>query len=376
MQIVHGLDKFRNVIEKELVYDSKGVWLESHDDKVLLEENLDVWEKMYQPQTPIGGYFTAFFHITNDCNKNCKYCYERDLIVKHPGNNTLDDFIYCIKNYVPNDPRGYGDKQYKEYVYDGYHPVIRFVGGEPTMFPDLDKLVWWIVENTNNKIHIYTNGIKLLDPEYIKRFPNSNQVNWATSVDHQTTPNYIRKITENIIRTRDKQEYSYGVLLSCDTATHMLKTDAICREFQPQEIRYRGISDQRNGTYFPMLSQLIRFICKSRNLDIDYYLEKARFHQQCLSCLKFSDTDDPNTGNIVTAILPMWRTLICEEMIKYGSYVINTKYLNNSAETHCVSGALYRWRMFHKDMTYHNGLTPIWGKENKVFDNDRVKQSC
>jgi len=368
MTNIHGLNKFRDIIEKKIVYDMNGVWLVSEDDKVLLEEDFSIWEKQFHPEETAGGYFTSFFHMTNDCNKNCKYCYEKDLIVKHPGNNTLEDFISNIKEFVPNDLRGYGSRPYKEYHYDGYHPVIRMVGGEPTMFKDLDKLVHWICENTNNKIHIYTNGIKLLDHTYINKFPDSNQVNWALSVDSETDPKYIRDITENIITLKPNQEYSYGVLLSCDTTEPMLKLDKVCREYKPQEIRYRGISDQLHGTYFPMLSQLIKFICKSRDLDKSYYLDNARFHQQCLSILRFDKTDNPDTGNIVTAILPMWRTTIVEEAIKYGSMVVNTKYLNNSTETHCVSGPLYKWRMSNPKESYHEGLSPIWGKINGVFD--------
>lgn len=364
---VHGLDHFRMIVEKNLIYKDDGVWLESENDSVHLETDIDVWKKQYTPENPIGGYFTAFFHLTNDCNKNCRYCYEKTLPIKHPGNNTLEEFIYSIQKYVPDDPRGYGERPYKEYKYDGYHPVIRFVGGEPTMFPDLDKLVHWIVENTNNKIHIYTNGIKLLDDDYLKRFPNSNQINWALSVDHETDPAFIRTITENIIDNNSNHEYSYGVLLSCPTAKKMLEVDKICREYNPQEIRYRGISDQLHGKFFPKLSQLIQFICKSRGLDKDYYLENARFHQQCLSCLSYDKTDNPDTGNIVTAILPLWRTMIVEDMVKYGSFVINTKFLNHSCETHAVSGALYKWRMSIKDITYHPGLEPIWGKVNDIF---------
>jgi len=368
MNKVHGLDKFRNIIEKKLVYDNKGVWLNSSTDKILLEKNLEVWKHQYQPKIPAEGYFTAFFHLTNDCNKNCNYCYEKDLLVKHPGNNTLEDFISNIKEFVPDDTRGYGYKPYKEYYYDGVHPMIRFVGGEPTMFKNLDKLVYWIVNNTNNKVHIYTNGIKLQNPEYIKKFPKSNQINWALSIDHETKSNYIRTFTENIEKFGGGQEYSYGVLLTCNTTQKMLKIDKICREYQPQEMRYRGISDQLKGKYFPMLSQIIKFICKSRNLDFDYYLNNAKFHQQCLSSLKFNKTDNHNTGNIVTAILPMWRTLIVEEAIKYGSLVVNTKYLNNSTETHCVSGQLYKWRMKHPKTAFHNGLKPVWGKINGVFN--------
>jgi hypothetical protein len=32
-----------------------------------------------------------------------------------------------------------------------------------------------------------------------KKFPNSNQINWALSVDHETTKDYVKTFTENII---------------------------------------------------------------------------------------------------------------------------------------------------------------------------------
>ena len=84
----------------------------------------------------------AWFHITNRCNLNCAHC----LFSEFLNNNLEMDSKFLIK--IIDELNSLGTN------------VFVFTGGEPLIYPDLDKVLKYILEKSeNNKIAILTNGL-------------------------------------------------------------------------------------------------------------------------------------------------------------------------------------------------------------------------
>jgi MoaA/NifB/PqqE/SkfB family radical SAM enzyme len=82
-----------------------------------------------------------FFHILTKCNLSCKHCY---INKDQHGDKTLD--IETIKNWL------------KLFLNEKQNTNIIFLGGEPTLHPDLDKAVKYARNKGFKSITIDTNG--------------------------------------------------------------------------------------------------------------------------------------------------------------------------------------------------------------------------
>jgi MoaA/NifB/PqqE/SkfB family radical SAM enzyme len=366
MKIVNGFNKKREIVKKELhTSKSKGAFLRYNGEDVILEPDLKLWEKVYRPNEKSEGYLNAFYHMTNKCNKHCKHCYNRDLVNIHPGNTTLEQLITSLEEFVPKDTREI--VPFKKYVFDGVHPTVSYIGGEPTVADTTIPFTNYIHNTRNNKIYIYTNGIKLLDIDYLKQFPNTNQIIWSISTDIDTEESFLRKITENI--KLFNFEYAYNIVINKDALEKNIEIDKICRDYNPQEIRYRSCINQPKGTS-DSLSSIIKIIEKIRGISYDYFLDNAHFrHGVFVSSLSYNKTDNPNTGNVAIAILPVWRKTFAEVLCKWGSFVLNTKGINTPGECHMSSSDLFKWRMKHTEDYITEGTKIIWGKINTNYGN-------
>ena len=364
MEIVHGLNKERRIVLKELhTSEEKGAFLRYEGVDTVIEPELKVWERMYRPEDPPEGYKNAFYQITEECNKNCEYCYNQFLLQRHPGDTTLKQLIKSLDEFVPADPRP--TVPYSEYTYDTFHPTVSFIGGEPTVAETLIPFVHYITNVMSNKIYIYTNGIKLHDLDYLKQFPNTSQIMWSISTDFHTTNDFIKKAIDNIRKTN--HEYGFNIIVgkSETVKKHNLALDKFIRGYcDPQEIRYRAIIDQRAGTS-DYVSNVLKFIERSRGITVDHYLEKGFIgHGGFVNSLKPEFSDDPSKGKVAVAAIPVWGQSFAETYSKWGSYIVNTTYINAPGECHMNSPELYRWRIKHTDRYITEGTKIIWGKQN------------
>jgi len=366
---IHGLNKKRFVVEKELIMTPEhGAIIKYDEDEFVLEKDYEVWKKIWDinmdDSNRTNGITCAFIIMTNDCNKHCEYCYNEKLQIKNPGGPSLEGLIGMTEDFLLDDNRGYTELPYKEFVYDKVHPLIRFIGGEPTVAPTLIGYVNWLVENRGNKAWICTNGILMQDKKFFDDFPKSRQICWALTVDKHTTDDFIKRWTENIIECGGENEYSYSLIIDDDNWSHSIKQDEILRQYKPQEIRYRGFNDEE-GIVFPMASEMMKFVEKSRGISRETFLNKAAWLQQTLTCLDYKDTDNPDTGNVVLARLPCARTLIAEMCCNHTSFLMSTKSFWNPYEGHSSSPHLFKWRMSRSDKYYkHDSHKLFWGKNN------------
>lgn len=364
MEIVNGINSKRQIVKKELhTSEERGAFLRYDGEDTIIEPDLKLWNVVYRPDEPSEGYLNAFYHMTNDCNKNCKYCYNRDIDRPHPRETTLDELIISLDKFVTKDMREV--VQFKKFDYDGIHPTVSFIGGEPTVAKSLVPFTHYINDTRNNKMYIYTNGIKLLDKSYLKQFPNTNQIMFTISTDENTTEKYLRDVTETLEQFNFEYGYNIVVGLTEEAIKKNVEVDNICRSYNPQEIRYRAMINQHKGTT-DYLSNIIKFIERARDIPYDYFLENANFrHGVFVSSLLYDKTDNPETGNIAVAILPVWKTTFAEVLCKWGSFVINTKGMNSPGECHISSLDLFKWRMKHTKEYISEGTKIFWGKTNK-----------
>lgn len=367
MKIVHGFNEKREIVKKELhTSKEKGAFLKWNNEEVIIEPDLKVWNKIYKPNDKSEGFKNAFYVITNDCNKHCDYCYNRDLLCYHPGGDSINQLIKNLEMFVPSERKNI--IPFKEHELDGIHPTISYIGGEPTVADTIIPFTRYITETRNNKIFIYTNGIKLLDIDYLKQFPNTNQIIFAISTDINTTEDFIRKVTKNIMKFNF--EYGYSIVVSPNKEEQIknFEIDKICRSYQPQEIRYRVYINQPKG-YSDYLSSVMKFIEKSRDISYDYYLDNAWLaHGGFVSTLKYDKTENPDTGNIAIASLPVWRKSFTEILCKWGAFVMNTNYINIPGECHMNSADLFFWRMKHTKEYVTEETKHIWGTKNPYFE--------
>lgn len=363
---VHGLNKKRWVVEKDLILDpEKGAIISYDEDEFVLESDLDIFMPQWEQNVDgPNGFSCAFIIITNDCNKHCKYCYNEHLQLHHLGGPTTDQLINTIKEFIPDDKREYTNKPYKEFKYDYIHPIIRFIGGEPTVAPTLKPVLNWAVKNRGNKLFVCTNGINMQDPRYLEGFPKTNQICWALSVDKYTKPDFIRQWTDNIIKYGGENEYAYAIMIDPNDFQGTLELEKVFWEYSPQEIRLRGLSDEP-GHIFAQVTDMIKYAEFSRGLDKQHWIEKAGWYQHTLTCLNHKDSNDPDLGNLILARLPVGRTLIAELASLQASFLMDTKSFWNPYEGHSSSPHLFKWRMMQPDKYRHpEAHKLIWGAHN------------
>jgi MoaA/NifB/PqqE/SkfB family radical SAM enzyme len=365
MEIVHGFNTKRKIVKKELHVSKKlGAFLRYKDEDTIIEPDINVWNKVYRPNEDSEGFLNAFYVITNKCNKHCKYCYNRYLLEQNPGNISINNLVKSLEEFVPVDPRDLSNISLKEYVHDRIHPMLKFIGGEPTVAETLVPFINYITNTRQNKIYIYTNGIKLLDIDYLKQFENTNKIMWSISTDKNTSEKFIRSVTENLIKYNF--EYGYNIIVGRteNTIQKNLKLDKVCRSYEPQEIRYRALADQIKG-YSDYLSSVMKFIERARDIPYDYYLNNANIgHGGYVSILSHNKSENPNTGDVAIAVLPVWKRTFAEALCKWGSFVINTKGINTPGECHINSVDLFKFRMKHTKDYITEGTKIIWGKIN------------
>lgn len=115
-------------------------------------------------------------HLTDECNLGCIYC---NLNKANETNNlTLNQYKFIIK-----------------YMAEAGIKKIKFTGGEPTLYPYLNELIYFCKNDCGiNDISINTNGLNLLD--YINSLKMSGLSEVNISVDSLKEYRY-KAITNN-----------------------------------------------------------------------------------------------------------------------------------------------------------------------------------
>lgn len=114
--------------------------------------------------------------ITNKCNKACPYCVVKPWLnnPEYPDKATAADFILFLKKEFQS-----GD-------------AVELTGGEPTLFPDLEKMLDWLKERAA-KVILRTNGLNL--GEWRKKYSNLIVV----LAKHDSTDGYMRDRKKHLL---------------------------------------------------------------------------------------------------------------------------------------------------------------------------------
>jgi tetraether lipid synthase len=95
------------------------------------------------------------FEITEKCNLTCPTCFAGSS-PEHTWHLPYDEFISQLDHLLANGKNG--------------ADMVQLSGGEPTVHPDLERMVEACFERNIQKIYINTNGVKLgTDPEFAQR---------------------------------------------------------------------------------------------------------------------------------------------------------------------------------------------------------------
>ena len=101
------------------------------------------------------------FEITEKCNLTCPTCFAGSS-PQHSWHLPYDDFIAQLDNLIAN---GKGEVD-----------MIQFSGGEPTVHPDLERMVQACFDRDVQKVYINTNGVLLgTDPTLAQRLAAIDQ---------------------------------------------------------------------------------------------------------------------------------------------------------------------------------------------------------
>lgn len=112
--------------------------------------------------------------VTEDCNLNCKYCYEGNNKQKSYMNlGTADKVVEFILNEIKNNPK---DKYPLQIVFHGGEPLLNF-----DIIKYLDRSITKLVVDRPISYHMTTNGTILNDE--IKEFIKNKVDSFSISID-------------------------------------------------------------------------------------------------------------------------------------------------------------------------------------------------
>jgi uncharacterized radical SAM superfamily Fe-S cluster-containing enzyme len=138
---------------ESLVSSDAAVWQAKRDlwqyvpkERVACSLHCDQCHKNHKPNI-------VFVDVTNRCNMNCPIC------------------IATIRGmgFDFNPPLAYFEKLFGDLAKMDPPPVVQLFGGEPTVRDDLLEIIQ-IARKLGLRPHVVTNGVKLADEEYAKKF--------------------------------------------------------------------------------------------------------------------------------------------------------------------------------------------------------------
>ena len=122
-------------------------------------------------------------YLTDACNLNCKYCYEKNM--HYNREISFENMKKIIDTEIKNKSK---------------ESIITFFGGEPLLKKDL---IYDIVEYIKSKksktkflYNMTTNGV-LIDDEFVNFFENNDFISLSISIDGAADSQNENRITKN-----------------------------------------------------------------------------------------------------------------------------------------------------------------------------------
>lgn len=144
--------------------------------------------------------FTINAILSNFCNYNCNYCPPR-LKDGSQQSISVEEYINFFSNLLQDNPEisNYSDR------------IISFTGGEPTLYPGIEKLFTFfqehnfknaIITNGSASLDFWNNNISKIDILYLSFHPRYGNYRHITQVI-DVFKKYNRKITLNLLMDKD-----------------------------------------------------------------------------------------------------------------------------------------------------------------------------
>lgn len=170
------------LVPATIVAEEGKIFLEKNHcskEKLLIENDLDYYNSAVRPfvvdrKLPVGmsrmearqtltkTSKCLLLYITEKCNLSCPICYH-----KFNYNPTKERFsIEDIRNIIKNHRNS----------------LIVLSGGEPTLREDLPEIIK-LIRKSGNQVEMYTNGMKLLDINYVKKLKKAGLKTICLSFD-------------------------------------------------------------------------------------------------------------------------------------------------------------------------------------------------
>lgn len=137
--------------------------------------------------------------ITKQCNLKCSYCFANEFVNKQKDVMSFENFKRCLK-FLSYNPR----------------ERIGIIGGEPTMHPELGKMLASIIDSPFQSACLFTNGI-LID-KFINELRNSRfqvliNLNSPDSIGNNNYDRILSNMDEMINHQYMREQVGVGINL-------------------------------------------------------------------------------------------------------------------------------------------------------------------
>jgi len=204
--------------------------------------------------------------INEVCNLNCSYCFANEYVNnkecfrEHSGNMTFENFKKAVEFTLK------GSKQ------------IRILGGEPTLHPEFEKMINYVVnDNRVDYVHIFTNGL-ILDKyeELIKNDKVTFMIN-LNSPNDISKKNYDKTIKniEALIKMGKRRKTVLGINMYKEDFDYEYILEALQKfEFKTVRTSICVPNEETNsdvgtlGYFFSMKPRVLEFFNKLQKIGV------------------------------------------------------------------------------------------------------------
>lgn len=274
--------------------------------------------------------------LTKQCNLHCSYCFANEFVNQQTDIMSFDNFMNCLQ-FLSTDP----------------NERIGLIGGEPTLHPDLKRMLVALIDSPFRSVCLFTNGL-LLEP-YFNELRNSKfliliNMNEPDIVGNQRYANVIKNCERMIKQFYMRDQVSFGINLYKYNMSFEYILDVLKR-FQQKKLRISvsvpNIDEKRQMDpleYFWKIKDTVRKLVKSLlemgiapQFDCNYIPyclqteeDKVLFMQYKEVLQRSNLVKSPPICSPVLDILPDLRVVRCFGLS--GLYKVNLLDFRNVAE--------------------------------------------
>ena len=189
---------------------------------------------------------TVQLYITNRCNSFCKICFRKSSYYDFSQEMSKKDIIKILRKI-------------------GKRKRVILIGGEPTIREDLFEIIK-LIKKSGNYPELFTNGLKLANPEYVKRLKDCGIKRVYLSFDGFRKNIYTimngneNELTLKLLALKNLEIFGIDVILSVRVVKNLNENEV------KKIIEFCIVSAKRNsnirGVYFYGATPYGRFLLK------------------------------------------------------------------------------------------------------------------